>query len=208
MKEIIKNSSFFKGLEDDKIENILKCISYKKVSFDKDIYLYDLSQGFKTIILVDGIVDMVSVDENAKEIIDARFYKNDSIVYDFSKDERILKSKTDSILIYLDARVIFDESKKSCKHRALFMENIIKNLNNFMNNLSFKVDLYSKNHLRDKILLFLEYEKDASNYVNLMANQEDLAKYLSCNRSALSRELSLMEKEGLIKIKNKKIFIK
>ncbi|NLK66472.1 MAG: Crp/Fnr family transcriptional regulator [Campylobacteraceae bacterium] len=208
MESVFKNSSLFFGLDDDKIERILNCITYKVMSYDKDVYLYELSQGFKTIIVAKGVVDMISLDDDGKEIIDNRFVKNSSVVYDFIKDERILKTKTDSTLIYMNTQVIFSESKKNCKYRALFMENIIKSLNSSLNHLTFKLNLYSKTHLRDRIILFLKNEMLNSNFIELKFNREDLAKYLACNRSALSRELSLMEKDGLIEIRNRKIFIK
>ncbi|EPH07854.1 hypothetical protein HMPREF9309_01109 [Campylobacter ureolyticus ACS-301-V-Sch3b] len=208
MIEFFKNSSLFTGIDENEIKKILNCIEYRIFTFDKNIYLYDLSQGFKALLLKDGVVDIISLEK--REIIDDRLMAGDSLVYDFGKsDKRFLRTKRKSTLISMDIGTIFDENKRNCQHKTIFMQNLIKDLNKFMSHLSFKLNIYSKTHLRERILLFLnsEREKTGSNLIKPIFNQEDLAKYLSCNRSALSREFYLMEKEGIIKIKNREIWL-
>lgn len=208
MIEFFKNSSLFAGIDENEIKKILNCIEYRVFTFDKNIYLYDLSQGFKALLLKDGVVDIISLEK--REIIDDRLMAGDSLVYDFGKsDKRFLRTKRKSTLISMDIGTIFDENKRNCQHKTIFMQNLIKDLNKFMSHLSFKLNIYSKTHLRERILLFLnsEREKTGSNLIRPIFNQEDLAKYLSCNRSALSREFYLMEKEGIIKIKNREIWL-
>ena len=208
MIEFFKNSSLFTGIDENEIKKILNCIEYRVFTFDKNIYLYDLSQGFKALLLKDGVVDIISLEK--REIIDDRLMAGDSLVYDFGKsDKRFLRTKRKSTLISMDIGTIFDDNKRNCQHKTIFMQNLIKDLNKFMSHLSFKLNIYSKTHLRDRILLFLnsEREKTGSNLIRPIFNQEDLAKYLSCNRSALSREFYLMEKEGIIKIKNREIWL-
>lgn len=208
MIEFFKNFSLFAGIDENEIKKILNCIEYRVFAFDKNIYLYDLSQGFKAMLLKDGVVDIVSLEK--REIIDDRLMAGDSLVYDFGKSyKRFLRTKRKSTLISMDIGTIFYENKKNCQHKTIFMQNLIKDLNKFMSHLSFKLNIYSKTHLRERILLFLnsESEKTDSNLIKPIFNQEDLAKYLSCNRSALSREFYLMEKEGIIKIKNREIWL-
>lgn len=208
MIEFFKNSSLFAGIDENEIKKILNCIEYRIFTFDKNIYLYDLSQGFKALLLKDGVVDIISLEK--REIIDDRLMAGDSLIYDFGKsDKRFLRTKRKSTLISMDIGTIFDENKRNCQHKTIFMQNIIKDLNKFMSHLSFKLNIYSKTHLRERILLFLnsEREKTGLNLIRPIFNQEDLAKYLSCNRSALSREFYLMEKEGIIKIKNREIWL-
>ena len=60
--------------------------------------------------------------------------------------------------------------------------------------------------LRDKISYYLttEAEKQGSLTFTIPYSREDLADYLSANRSALSRELTAMEKDGLLRVKGRK----
>lgn len=63
-----------------------------------------------------------------------------------------------------------------------------------------KIEVISKPDLRGKILAYLEIqaEKQGSSTVNIPLNREEMAEYLCANRSALSRELAALRKEGLI----------
>lgn len=72
-----------------------------------------------------------------------------------------------------------------------------------------KFHILSMGTIRKKLQLFLyyEYEKCNSREFDLSFNRETLATYLCINRSALSREISKMEKEGLIETKGKHIRI-
>ena len=63
--------------------------------------------------------------------------------------------------------------------------------------------------LRQKIIayLLLEKQKHNSYRFTIPYNREELAKFLCVNRSALSHELSNMQKEGLIKYNKNKFEI-
>ena len=65
----------------------------------------------------------------------------------------------------------------------------------------YKIKIISHYKLRQKIIAYLLFEKQKnnSNVFTIPYNREELSKYLCVNRSALSHELSAMQKEGLIK---------
>ncbi len=73
-----------------------------------------------------------------------------------------------------------------------------------------KLYILSMGTLRKKLQMFLyyEYKKTNSTEFDISFNRETLAAYLCVNRSALSREISCMEKEGLIETKNKHFVIR
>ncbi len=68
--------------------------------------------------------------------------------------------------------------------------------------LLYKTDVLSKHSLRERILtyFYIMKMKHQSNTFRIKMSREQFAQYLCVNRSALSRELSRMEKEGLIKV--------
>lgn len=63
-----------------------------------------------------------------------------------------------------------------------------------------KLEILSKRTLTQKILSLLSFEaqRAGSLYFTLPMNRDEMAEYLCVNRSALSRELSLMKDKGLI----------
>ncbi len=205
MVDILKKSNFFKSIDTDKIQKILYCIGYRIKKINKDNYSYELSTNFKAFIVLDGIIDIISLDENGTETINCRYLPNDSFAFDFNTHPGyIIKAKEEAKMIVININNIYDEQKKCCQLRALFMENIILEMQRQLAYLTFKMELYTKISLRDKIFTFLGYEckKQKSSKINLIYNIEDLAKFLACNRSALSREISRLEKEKIIKKSN------
>ena len=197
MEKIIFKSKLFYGLDESTIHHILSCIDHKTLIFSKDEYLYDFSNGFKAGIVLKGRIDLSTIDDD-KEIIDRIFEASDSFSLNFSSlTDRFMVAKKDSKVLALDVSKIFEKNKKSCSSRATFMENIIKLYNEQISYLTYKLDIYSKPKIREKINKYIDkYGKD-SLFSNKLS-REDLAKFLACNRPALSRELSLMKKEGLI----------
>ena len=63
-----------------------------------------------------------------------------------------------------------------------------------------KIDILSKNTLREKILAFLskQAQQQDSKYILLSLSRTEMANYLCINRSAMIRELSAMRDDGLI----------
>ena len=65
-----------------------------------------------------------------------------------------------------------------------------------------KIEATSRGSVRDKILTFLSMEarRQGSATFVLPLNRTEMAEYLCINRSAMTRELSALKKEGLIDI--------
>ena len=197
MEKIILKSKLFYGLDEITIDHILSCIDHKTLIFSKGEYLYDFSKGFKAGIVLKGRIDLSTIDDD-KEIIDRIYEAPDSFSLNFScLADRFMVAKKDSKVLVLDVSKIFEKNKRSCSSRPIFMENIIKLYDDQISYLTYKLDIYSKLKIREKINKYIDkYGKDSLFCNNL--SREDLAKFLACNRPALSRELSLMKKEGLI----------
>ena len=66
--------------------------------------------------------------------------------------------------------------------------------------LTEKIEVTSKSSLREKILAYLSIEarRSGSTGFTVPLNRSEMADYLCTNRSALSRELAKMKKDGII----------
>ena len=73
-----------------------------------------------------------------------------------------------------------------------------------------KIENISQKTIRDKLLTYLSNEarKKKSNIFEIQFNRQDLADYLNIDRSAMSFELSKLQKEGLIKYEKNKFVLK
>ena len=66
--------------------------------------------------------------------------------------------------------------------------------------LTEKIEITSKSSLREKILAYLSIEARRNNSTDFTVplNRTEMADYLCTNRSALSRELANMKKDGIL----------
>ena len=73
-----------------------------------------------------------------------------------------------------------------------------------------KIDHVSKKNLRDKILNYLSSESmhAGSNTFTIPYSRQGLADYLNADRSALSNELSKLQKEGVLSYKKNAFSLK
>ncbi|MCI2062457.1 MAG: Crp/Fnr family transcriptional regulator [Eubacteriaceae bacterium] len=91
----------------------------------------------------------------------------------------------------------------SCSFRDDILMNIIQMLANENIKKAYKVNIVSKQSIRDRVLTFLliRAEKTGKEEFHIRMTQEQLAQFLCVNRSSLSHELSEMRREGLIDFK-------
>ena len=71
--------------------------------------------------------------------------------------------------------------------------------------LNEKIELLSKRTVRSKILFFLKKRMNTDNIFRVTTSYKAIADYLSIDRSNFMRELSNLEKEGIIKKEGRKI---
>ena len=80
------------------------------------------------------------------------------------------------------------------------LQNLVRTISDKYFLLSRRVDLLVLKSLRAKVCAYLlnESERAGSLTFSIPFSRVQLADYLNCDRSALSRELSLMQKDGLL----------
>ncbi|NAS19332.1 cyclic nucleotide-binding domain-containing protein [Clostridium butyricum] len=104
-------------------------------------------------------------------------------------------------IMFIDCKRII----KKCNNACVFHWNLIENMlsmiarKNIM--LNQKMEILSKRTTREKLLAFFntQVQMNHSKKFSIPYNREGLAFYLCVDRSALSRELSNMQDEGLLK---------
>ena len=108
---------------------------------------------------------------------------------------------TDSEVFIFNQDAIFKKGFIPEEYRSIILQDVLKFIANENMRKYYKIKIISHYKLRQKIIAYLLFEKQKpnSNVFTISYNREELSKYLCVNRSALSHELSAMQKEGLIK---------
>ena len=85
-----------------------------------------------------------------------------------------------------------------CRYASLVTANLLRQTAAANLPQGRRIHVMSQKSIRDNLLLFLKQNREERNDILLTMNRQELADYLGTERSALSREMARMKKEGLI----------
>ena len=213
----IKNSPVFFGLSEDELKNMLECFNARIKSYDDGEIIIRQGEIIKNIYLVlDGAVNIEKDTYWGRRIIITQLGINENIALAFVASKNI-ESSIDAVSVGKTKLLIlsYEKCTTMCQNVCTKHKRLINNLFEILSKenieLLQKIENISQKTIREKLLKYFskEAKKNKSNIFEIPYNRQDLADYLNIDRSAMSFELSKMQKDGLIKTeKNKFCLIK
>ena len=200
------NSPLFEGIQPNDMEAMLGCIGYHISTFRKgDIVAFE-AENIKHIgILISGSVDMIKEDLWGNKTMLVRMGKDELFGETFACGEDNLSVVTfvvseDARILFLPFNRVMHSCTMACQFHHQLIENMVHIIANKNRDLMRKVEVISKKTLREKILAYLSIQAQlhSSRYFEIPLGRVELAEYLCADRSALTRELAKMKKEGLV----------
>ena len=202
----IKNSPGFYGMNDEELRGLLECFNARIRRYEKDEMIIRQGDMIANIYLIlDGEVNIEKDSYWGRRIIISRLSRNDNLALSFvgSKD---VESSVDAIAIKDTLVLVLSYEKctsmcqNACTRHKVLINNLFQILSKENIELIQKIENVSQKTIRDKLLTYLsnEAQKRHSNSFDIHFNRQDLADYLNVDRSAMSFELSKLQKEGLI----------
>lgn len=196
-ESIIKKVTLFFGTEGSGLDLAVKNMDGTIKSYSKGEFLHMAGKALRKFGLVlSGAVQVLSDDINGERTIMASVSPGET----FGESLCFLKKKNSPVYIYTSEGAVVlwlsAEKIKSTEYYDRFTAMIAERAL-AMNN---RIQILSKITLREKLITYFTQlaHQNKSNTFNVPLNREDMATYVGTNRSALSRELSNMKKEGLI----------
>ena len=109
----------------------------------------------------------------------------------------VVASSSCEVLLFPYERLLLPDGSPA---RQKLLQNLVRTISDKYFLLSRRVDLLVLESLRAKVCAYLlnEAEQQGSMTFTIPFSRIQLADYLNCDRSALSRELSLMQRDGLL----------
>ena len=207
---LLQHLPLFRGMNRDQIQNVILLSGCFIRNYKKGNYIYFEKEPIECIgLILEGQVYMTKETVWEEQAILLRMGQGEL----FGENFACSPNHTASVTFYAPgpAKVLFIPYRRllSCageKDALPFIENLISMMTDKAQKLMEKSATLSQKTLRDKISYYLstEAEKQGSLSFTIPYSREDLADYLCANRSALSRELTAMEKDGLIRVKGRK----
>ena len=213
----IKNSPVFFGLSEDELKNMLECFNARIKTFEDGEFIIRQGEMVKNIYLVlEGAVNIEKDTYWGRRIIVTQLGINDNIALAFVASKNV-ESSIDAVSVGNTKLLILSYEKCTtmcqnvCTKHRLLINNLFEILSKENIELLQKIENISQKTIREKLLTYFsnEAKRNKSNIFEIPYNRQDLADYLNIDRSAMSFELSKMQKDGLIKTeKNKFCLIK
>lgn len=213
--EFIAETELFKGSSIEEIRNMLDCLQAKVKKFAKGEYVY--RTGDKVNLL--GLILSGSVNIERDEILgNHTIFSNIQAGNVFAETYACLGKEPLMINVVTveKTEILFlnmEHLLKTCSSNCEFHNKTIKNLLSVLSkknlNLTRKINILTQRSIREKILTYLSFQsiKNGSSKFEIPFNRQQLADYLCVDRSALSAELSRMQKENLISYHKNKFCI-
>lgn len=185
---------------------ITYCNKAQIKEFDKNeiITTYIVNRNMIFIVL-QGSADLLRYDFNGNQMVVEKFKQYDvfgEIFYRINiNNELFVKAREKTKILMFN----YDIFEKKCRKNCKFHEELLLNLPNLVltkiSDLNLRIELLSKRTIRDKILSYFRIlsENNFSKTFAIPLSLTDLADYLSIDRSAMMRELKILQEEGIIK---------
>lgn len=203
MKDALLKTPLFEGLNDKALEDALTFYRVYRRSYVRgEIVHAVLSTMTHFGLVLKGTVQVYMDDIDGEQMIMANVSQGgifgDSLCFLEKVSPVYIVAMTDCDILWLSTdnlkapgRKSDFETDMSNRFTAMLASRALA-----MND---RIQILSKNSLRKKIITFLsQYMTHDSDLVTVPFDRESMATYLGVNRSALSRELSLMAEEGII----------
>lgn len=203
---VLQASPLFQGVEAAKLKQMLTCLSPRIQNYEKDARILAAGTHIRELgIVLSGRILVVQEDYWGNRNILAAL--SDTALFAESFAARPQVPLNVSVFADSPAAVMFFSYSKivaSCPHACPHHRQIIENLlgalaakNLYLNE---KLTHISQRTTREKLLSFLSAEARRRNTATfeIPLNRQQLADYLSVDRSALSAELSRLKADGLL----------
>ncbi len=203
---IISSSPLFNGIEPSDVELMLGCLDAREKSYPKGSTVFRVGDTTTTMGLVlEGSVRLEKEDYWGNRSIFATFGPGQSFgeVYACEAglpfDTNVVTTE-DSVILLMDMRRITTVCTSSCVFHTRLVRNLLGAIAKRTHALTRKMEHTAKRTTRAKLLSYLSDQAEAagSNRFTIPFDRQELADYLSVDRSAMCAELSRMKKDGIV----------
>lgn len=204
--EILKQNDLFYGINDNKIDKILQCMNARYAEYGKDEMIisegnvvYDIGivlSGYGRSIKheLSGKISIITILEPGSFI---------GVILAGSRGHKSpvsVQAQEHLSALFIPMKNLICRCINSCPEHDILLRNYIAGIAEKALLLHDRNDCLIKPTVREKVLTYLRWmsRKTESNTFTIPLDRNEMAEYINVERSALSRELSKMKKDGLI----------
>lgn len=204
--EQLREVALFQGIKEKELLSMLDCLSAKKRDYQKGDYIFQRGEKITHIaMLLDGCIHIRKEDywgnlSILSEISEGEIFGE---VYACLGNDKILNNAVavkPSTVLFLDVKRILTVCPSGCEFHGRLIQNLLFVMASKNKILTQKLEHMSQRTTREKLLSYLSEQslKAGCSTFDIPFNRQQLADFLSVDRSAMSNELCKMRDEGIL----------
>ncbi|MDQ0204919.1 Crp/Fnr family transcriptional regulator [Pectinatus haikarae] len=203
---VLKLSAFFIGASDKEIYAMLSCLGSYIGKFEKGEAVFHANENITNVGLVlSGSLSLEREDYWGNRSLLLRVEKG-GLFGEIYACEPLLSTNISAIaaeeaaVLFMDVQRITTMCTANCVYHSQLIHNLLSTLAKKAYMLTCKINHITKRTTRDKLLSYFSEQAllaGSSEFV-IPFNRQELADFLSVNRSAMCAELSRMQTEGIL----------
>lgn len=203
---VIASSQLFRDIPADQLPAILQCLQASQRSFTKNQVIFWAGQTVTQVALVlEGEVQLWQEDILGNRSIHNRFLPGEIFGEVYAcNDQSLIPVSAVAVrpaeALFIDQQRLLGKGGCAGPYHRQLLENLLFITSQRALELSRKMSFLSRRTLREKLLGYLTTQARLAENCRFTIpfSRQELADYLSVDRSALSKELSRMKEEGLL----------
>jgi len=203
----LRGSTLFGNIAEESLSKLFSCISARKKNFERDTFVFHTGEEINFVYyILSGSMHIIYEDFWGNRSIIETMQKDTLFgeAYVFSSMENYLVSviaAENSTVLEIDPAKLFETCPNGCQCHMQLIRNVLHIVSEKIVRLTEKLGHVVRRTTREKLLSYLSAQayRVKSNSFYIPYSRQQLADYLCVDRSALSHELSRMEKQGILR---------
>ena len=203
---LLSNTALFHGIREQEIGAMLGCLGTRERSYDKGEIILRAGEAVTEIGLVEsGSVNIVVNFWWGNSNIFGHIGKGDIFAENYAAipGKELLcdvVAAEDAEVLFLGLGKLLTTCENGCPFHRRLIHNLLRILARKSLNLSTRMMHIAPKSIRERLLSYLSEQamEHGAAHFSIPFSRQQLADYLGVDRSALSNELSKMQKDGLL----------
>lgn len=202
---LLQKTKLFQSISDEELSALLPCLKARKCSFRREELLLSAGDSATELgVVLSGSVRVVQEDYWGRRSILAIIHPGELFGEAFACAHTTwpvsVIAKEESLVLMLDGPSLLSPCAHACPQHNRLIQNMLQIVAEKNIQLTEKIDYLSKKTIEERVMAYLSAyaAKNGSNAFSIPLNRQEMADFLSVDRSALSAALSIMQKKGIL----------
>lgn len=209
---VLKRTKLFAGVSEEEIYAMLSCLDAKLCEYKKGEFVFHQGEHIDHItVLAEGELHIQKDDYWGNRLIVNRIDVGEMFGEAYLSPEsgallNDVVATRDSTVIFFNVKKIITVCSSACRFHSMVVQNLFFAISEKNLKLIQKISHISKRTTRAKLISYLseEAKRQGNSSFIIPFNRQQLADFLSVDRSAMSNELCKMRDEGLLEFEKNK----